>query len=94
MNELIWNSGAMMLTEETEVLAETCPGATSFNMRPTGTNLLSTAAIPSEPSKPRLCSATAIADLHLCLVYKRDVWLLRLHPSSSAIVLLGGYVKF
>jgi hypothetical protein len=93
MNELIWSSGAMMLTEETEVLAETCPGATSFNMRPTGMNLLSTADISSETSKPRLCSATAIINLHLCLVYKTDVWLLRLHPSSSTIVLLGGCVK-
>jgi len=28
----------MMLTEEIVVLAETCPGATSSNVRPTGTD--------------------------------------------------------
>jgi hypothetical protein len=83
----------MMLPEETEVLAETCPGATSSNMRPTRTDLLSTADIPSEPSKPRLSSATAVQDLYLCLVYKTDVWLLGLHASVYTVVLLGGYGK-
>jgi len=29
----------MMLTEETEVLAESCPGATYSNVRPTGTDV-------------------------------------------------------
>ena len=43
----------MMLTEETEILAEACPGATSSNMRPTGTDLLLTADIHSEPSNMR-----------------------------------------
>jgi hypothetical protein len=94
---MIWSSGVMKLTEETEVLAESCPGACHFFQHEAHSNerthLLSTADIPSDLSKPRLSSATAITDLHLCLVYKTDVWLLRLHPSSSTAVLLGGYVK-
>jgi hypothetical protein len=47
-----WYNDAEREREKTEVLAEICPGATSCNIRPTGTDLLWTADIPSEPSKP------------------------------------------
>lgn len=75
---------------ETEVLAETCRGATcSHESHRNGP------AIDSRysQSEPRLRSATAIKDVNLCLQYKTAVWLLHLHVSALTEVLMGGYGK-
>jgi hypothetical protein len=75
---------------ETEVLTETCPGATSSHESHRNGPAIDNRYPQFEP---RLRSATAIKILYLCSEYKTAVWLLHLHALALTKVLMGGYGK-